>query len=95
MLKGEAIPEHDRRNLKLLHQSYLHAMLMIANVALIAAIIGGVAFWQIGGWEGITVFSGVIVFVVVLVIPEFYFSKKVAKIGKALGVEKTAEKYDV
>ena len=93
--KGKTMPEHDRRNLELLHRSYLHAMLMIASVALIAAVVGGVAFWQIRGWKGEVVLAGVTILDLVLVGVMFCFFMTTRKIRRVLGTGETAKKYDV
>ena len=95
MRKGGAIPKQDCRNLELLHQSYLHATLVIANIVLVSAVMGGIAFWQIGGSTGKVVLAGVTILDLVLVWVMFRFFMRTRKIRRVLGTGETIKKYDV
>lgn len=93
--KGGAISEHDRRNLELMYQSYYRMALMFANVALMIAVLGWIASLQLSG-----AISDFIVFVsffniVAMMIFAIYHLIRAKRIAKKLGVEETAEKYDV
>lgn len=89
------MPEHDRRNLELMYQSYYRMALMFANVALMIAVLGGIASLQLSG-----AISDFIVFasffnIIGIMIFAIYNLMRARRIAKKLGVEETAEKYDV
>lgn len=93
--KSGAISEHDRRNLELMFQSYFHMVMIFANVAFVAMIVGAVASFQVSKTISDIVFLSGIGFAFIMLIPIGYLLRKTGRIEEKLGVKKTAEKYDV
>lgn len=93
--KGKTIPEHDRRNLELMYQSYFRLAMIFANVAFMAIIVGAVASFQVSKTIGYIVLLAGVAFAFVMFIFAIYSLRRAGRIAKELGTEETTEKYDV